>query len=209
MGLESYALITADEWKDRFTAGGPQQGSNIEASCNAATLAIEARCGGRLFVSRGSITEYHTILDPLSSIYTGQWPIISVTTLHEDTVWPRAYAGTALVANTDYELVGPDRLRRLGSGGPTFWATGSRVVRLVYTAGYASTSAVPHDLKQVAFVIAASIFKESDRKQFGVSAATDATGSYQRFVGYFTPAIDEMLSSYVRRDFHRTWEVAA
>ena len=208
MSLESYALISDVEWRDRFSAGGPQQGANIEAACNAATLAIEARCD-RLFVSRGSITEYHSIGESLGSIYTGQWPIISITTLHEDTTFPRTYTNTALVAGTDYERVGPDKLRRLASYGPTVWATGSRVVRLVYTAGYASTSVVPHDLKQVAFFIAAAMFKESDRKQWGLTAATDAAGNYQRFAGYFTPAIDEMLNQYVRRDYHRTWELAA
>ena len=83
------------------------------------------------------------------------------------------------------------------------------MVRNTLTAGYANTAAVPDDLKQVAFYVSAAIFTENTRKQWGVSGASDATGSWQRFTGYFTPAIDEMLSPYRRREFSRTWEKAA
>ncbi len=209
MAALDYALISPDEWRDRWTAGGNDQAPNIEAAVLAATYAIEKRCD-RLFVSRGPITEYHSIHDNLREIYLGQWPYITLTTVHESTATPPVYdATTLLTSGTGYQAVKPDRLRRLSAGGPTCWARGSRVAQVVYTAGYADTASVPADLKQVCFVIAASMFAEADKKRFGVSSMTDGSGAYQRFVGYFTPALDEMLDDYKRRDMHRTWELAA
>jgi hypothetical protein len=218
MALPNYALMSEAEFRERYGAGGTSQAANIQSALASATLAIEARVF-RLLVSRGSLTEYHTLssCDRFTELFVSQWPIVSVTTLHESDVFPRVYDGTnVLVAGTDYEIVAPDRLRRLGAGGPRCWRQGSRVVRNVMLAGYkgqdgqpSAAPAVPDDLKHVCFVVAASIFREADRKQFGVSAATDATGNYQRFTGYITPSLDEMLDPYKRREFHRTWEVAA
>jgi hypothetical protein len=212
VALAAWSLISEEEFRERYTAGGVQQIGNIQSAIQAATLAIEKRID-RLLVSRGSITEYHSLAyrARMEELFVGEWPILSVTSLHEDDTTPRTYgASSLLVSGTDYETVYPDRLRRLDAGGgPVYWGTGARVVRLVYTAGYATTATVPDDLKQVAFYVAASMFTENTRKQWGVSGASDATGSWQRFTGYFTPAMDEMLSPYKRREFSRTWERVA
>lgn len=209
MAAQTWALISDDEFRDRYVAGGQDQSENVDAACNIATLAIEARCGGRQFVSRGTITEYHSIYENYGELYAGDWPFLATPTVVEDTTWPRTYAATALVSGTDFEVVDGQKLRRINSGGRACWAQGSRVVRLTYTAGYATTAAVPWDLKHVAFVLAASIFGEADKKRWGVSSQTDGSGAYQRYSGYFNADMDSMLASYVRRDFHRTWERAA
>lgn len=209
MALPSYVLISEEEYRDRSVATGTDQAENIEAAVLAATLAIERRLD-RLLVSRGSITEYHTPTDRQRVLYLGQWPFIAFTSVHESIASPPVYdADSLLVAGTTYETVAPQAIRRLSYGSPSTWARGNRSVRVVYTAGYTNTAAVPADLKHVCFYIAAAIFRETDRKQWGVSAATDAQGNYQRVVGYFTPALDEMLAPYMRRDFNRTWELAA
>lgn len=223
MAVPNHSIISVAELKGHLNAGGAEQAANLELACTIASAAIEARVNRRI-VSRGSITEYHTIRasEQLEELYVSQWPIATITTLHEDETWPRAYgAGSLLVAGTDYEIVGPDRIRRLASSGgwPSWWKVGTRIVRNVFVAGYQGLDgtptalnggqALPYDLKQAALFVAASIFKEADRQRWGVSAVTDATGNYTRFLGYFTPAIDEMLAPYRRVEFHRTWELAA
>jgi hypothetical protein len=209
MAAETWAAISSAEFRQRYSAGGTGQDGNIDAACNIATMAVEQRID-RLLVSRGAITEYHTIRDHLSTLYLGQWPLITLTSVHESLSTPPVYdATTLLVENTGFEKVDGQKLRRLSSGSPSCWAHGNRTVKVVYTAGYASTSVVPWDLKHVVYVVAASIFGEADRKRFGVSAATDAQGNYQRFQGYFTPELEAMLEPYKRRDAHRTWELAA
>lgn len=211
MAAETWSAITSTEFRERFGAGGTGEAANIDAACNIATMTMEQRID-RLIVSRGSITEYHTLgpLDCFSSIYLGQWPWITVTSVHESLSNPPVYdATTLLVDGTGFEKVAPDRLRRLSSGVPASWARGNRAIKVVYTAGYANTAAVPWDLKHVAFVIAAAIFEEQTKHRFGISSASDGAGNFQRFVGYFTPQLDELLAPYKRRDAHRTWELAA
>lgn len=212
MAFPSWSLLSVDDWRTKFTAGGTDQDANIEEACAAATLAIEAETQ-RQFILRDAatpITEYHTVRpnERFEELYVGEYPIITITSLHEDTGWPRAYgAASLLTAGTDYERISPDRLRRIGTSGCGLWARGTRVVRLIYTAGYANTAAIPYDLKQAAFAVAATIFAENDRKAFGISARTDASGSYTRFAGnYITPAVKELLRNYYRMEFHKTWE---
>jgi hypothetical protein len=211
VAFPSWTLISLADWRTKFTAGGEDQDSNIEEACAAATLAIEAETQREFIARTTTVTEYHSLsfCDKFEDLYTGEYPInaATVVSVHEDTGWPRTYgAGSLLVAGTDYEVVGPDRLRRIGSAGCGRWATGTRVVRLVYVPGYTQTT-VPYDLKQAAFAVAATIFAENDRKAFGISARTDASGSYTRFAGnYITPAVKELLRNYYRKEFHRTWE---
>ncbi len=211
MPFPAYALISEDEFRTRFNAGGLDQKENIEAAIISATLELE-RLSDRLFVSRGSITEYHTIRssERFEELWLGQYPFLSFTTVHEDTSSPPTYgAPTLLVAGTDYQTVAPDRIRRLsGGGGGAWWAPGNRSVRVVYTAGYANTAAVPYDLKQLCFELAALIFSENDKKRWGVQAQTDAAGNYQRFLGHITPDMEARINRYRRIEFHRTWEVA-
>lgn len=219
--LLNHALVSLAELREYLTVQGNNSDPQLVVAANQATLAIESKTGRQL-VSRGdtAITEYHSIDLSVSytELYVSEWPIISVTTLHEDDSWPRAYgAGALLVEGTDFETVKRDGIiRRLGSGGPQLWKPGSRIVKLVYKAGYRNTDSlpaagidIPQDLKLAALFVASSIFKESDRQRWGVSAVTDAVGTVTRFLGYFTPQINEMLSPYVRREHHRTWEKAA
>lgn len=211
MAAETWAAISPDEFRQRLGSGGTGDVANIDAACNIATLLVEQRID-RLLVSRGEITEYHTLgpLDCFSTIYLSQWPWITFTSVHESLSSPAVYdATTLLVEGTGYEKVAPDRLRRLSAGTPTAWARGNRAIKVIYTAGYGTTAVVPWDLKQAVFFVAATVYKESDRQRWGLSAVTDATGNYTRFLGYFTPQLDEMLAPYKRRDAHRTWELAA
>lgn len=223
--LFNHALISLNDLKGYVNAIGSGADERLENAINEATLLIEERVGREL-CSRGdsatppTITEYHTInpADQFYDIYVSQTPVVSVTTLHEDDSWPRVYgAGALLVEGTDFEVnVREGIIRRLGSGGPMLWKSGSRIIKLVYKAGYraqdgtpSTALSVPADLKYACKFIAASVFNQTDRKTWGISAQTDPMGTVTRFLGVFTPELDAILARYRRIEFHRTWERAA
>lgn len=220
MSVANHALVSLATLKAYLVVQGSSQDANLERAINAATELIEQAMGGREVVSRGSLTEYHSLgpEDITPEIMVGQWPIATVTSVHESVGWPRTYdATTVLVEGTDFELVKPvGIIRRLTSGGPRQWATGSRAIRVVYSGGYkgqdgnpATAEDVPARLQQVALYVAASIFKEGDLKRWGVSSVSDAQGSVTRFMGHLPPSVKDILRGSRNYNVHRTWERAS
>jgi hypothetical protein len=218
--LENYALASLAELK-AYMGGltGTNQDESLNQAINGATALIEGRLG-RLLVSRGEFTEWHTVgpRDRFFELYTSEWPIIAIGSVHEDDGWPRTYGpDTLLAVGADYEYSKPEGwVRRVGGSGPIPWKAGTRIAQFLLTTGYqdldgepASALTVPYDLKKAALFVAASIFKESERQRWGVSAITDAVGTVTRFLGHFPDEIQKDLRRYERREFHRTWERAA
>lgn len=220
MALENWSLASLADLKAYLgNVTGTTFDENLNQALNEATALVEGRTARQL-VSRVEFTEYHSLgaRDVYYELWLSEWPIITISTIHEDDTWPRVYgAASLLAAGTDYEQsASMGWVRRLGSAGPVPWKTGSRIVRVVYSAGYkrqdgnpASALAVPYDLKKACLFAAASIYKESDRQRWGVSAVTDAMGSVTRYMGHLTPEIEKDLARYARKEFHRTWEKAA
>lgn len=186
--LSPYALITLQELKDYVGVAGLAKDPQLEVIIERVTDEIEGYLG-RQIVSRAALTEYHTMQAqgswvPTPDLRTLEWPIISVTTVHEDTATPRTYGASALlVAGTGYEVVKRGLIRRLdgGAGMPRAWAIGHRAVKVVYTAGYADTASVPQRIKSMALRYAALVWDETKRQAFGVSGASDSLGNYTRF----------------------------
>jgi Phage gp6-like head-tail connector protein len=187
--LSPYALVSLAELKDHIGAGGNAKDAQLEEVINRVSDELESYLE-REIVSRGALTEYHTMqadgLEVLTpDLRTLEWPILSVTSAHEDTTTPRSYgSGALLVAGTGYEVVKPRGLiRRLegGAGTTRTWATGHRAVKVVYTAGYADTAAVPARIRGVALRYAAVVWDEMKRQSFGVSGAADSLGNFTRF----------------------------
>jgi len=87
-------------------------------------------------------------------IHTRYFPIISITSLKEN--------GTALVANTSYEMKDWDklsgRLLRISGGYPIGWAAGRGVVVVTYVHGYAD---VPYAIVQAATELVAFDYRQS------------------------------------------------
>lgn len=209
MSLSDHALVTLPELKTYMGVEGSAEDARLNEAINGATFWLE-RQTDRHFITRGSITEYHTVEAGQKTIRASHWPIISVTSIHESTDNPRVYdATTLLTAGTHYQHVAESGLiRRLSYSEPADWATGYRVIKLIFHYGYATTAAVPDDLKQLCFFVASSMYKESDRGRWGMSSVTDATGSVTRFLGYLPPDMKEHLEMFRRREFERTWEAA-
>lgn len=219
MAISPYAIVSLDELKSKLFLQGDNVNAQLERIINQASSDIETHLD-RQIVTRGSLVEYHTPTNSMCEIYPGEWPIIAISEVCEDTATPRTYAAsTILVADTDYEMVRSpaSKLRRLSSGELWYWWPGRRTVRVTYTAGYTLTVAtpqttplVPEHIRGVCFDLCALYYKTDDRKQYGVSGASDATGNWQRFApSQLTDDMKMRLSSERREPFPGTWERAA
>jgi len=211
MPLSGYALLTLAELKEHLAITGTGQDAQLETVINDVTDDLERFLGRQIVTRTTALTEYHTLRGWLGELRPRQWPIITITSISEDTAWPRAY-GTALVADTDYQIVKGQRdvLRRLGSGGGSaYWALGVRTVKLVYTAGYANTAAVPARIKIQAKRYAALLFREIDRKIQGVQTQNDGLGNFTRFApAGITDQMKEALMDERRLELYETGDAA-
>ena len=93
-----------------------------------------------------------------------QYPIISVTSLHEDS--DRVFDATALIAAADYWS--DDYGVNLYADGDTVaFVPGERTVQLIYVAGYAT---IPSDLTRAAIMCAVHLFYKADRQKQNVAS---------------------------------------
>ncbi len=210
--LSAYALVDIDEFKEWL--GEPEGDAKDEimrSAINSASDRIENYLG-RHIISRGSITEYHTFTSGNQDydLYTKQWPIISVTSVHEDT--NRGYgADYLLTVNTDYIVIQPEGVlirTNSSTSEQQLWSTGFRAIKVVYTAGYATRDDVPNGLKRICLNFAAEIYKEITRQNFGMSDISDSVGSYKRFgPAILTSGMEKELDFYRRYTFGAdTWQ---
>lgn len=186
MTLSTYSLLSLDELKEELRVSDDGKNVALTVLANTVSEVIEAYLA-RKVVSRGSLTEYHTMEangDRLCSTVLSllEWPVITMASISEDTAWPRTY-GTLLTSGTDYQAHNPSgRVYRLTSPGARYqWATGFRAIRVIYTAGYASTAVVPQTIKSVARRLAGVMWEEYKRDWRGVSSVSDQIGTFTRF----------------------------
>lgn len=116
---------------------------------NRSETILERYCG-RKMKSR-SYTEYYDG-DGTRFLYTKQWPIVSITSIHIDV--DRVFGSAELVSSSDYffddengEVQG--RITLLGTADESIFGQGYGNVKLVYTAGYAT---LPEDIEAAAVV---------------------------------------------------------
>ena len=216
MALIAHALASVAELKSYGGFAGSTQDGNFEDALNRATAWLEGQKNGH-FVTRGDAMEYHSLWDGRRQLQLSQFPTIAVTSIHESASIPPVYdATTLLTAGADYQI---DKdlgiVRRVSSGALFPWASGYRAIKAVHSYGYRKLDAtpvaalpIPDDLKLLCLFVATTIFKESDRARWGVSSVTDAQGTVTRYLGYLPPDMRDVLSSYRRRIYDRTWEAA-
>lgn len=228
MALWAYALRTVAQVKaTAWPLGATGSDSIVEDCINEASEVVE-KAWGRHIVSRGSLTEYHPRIDttgpgslyvpeisgpyfpvsgtplPLSigpELYLNEYPIVSVTTVHEDSA--RAYgADTLLTANTDYVVSKPTgKLVRVAGAAPSAWISSWRAVKVVYVAGYQNTAgnisgadAVPPTILRVFDELVGWMIRQRISKEVGLQSVSDALGN-RSFSGpaYITPQMEALL----------------
>lgn len=188
MTLSTYSLLSLEELKAELRVKDVEKDTELIALANTVSEVIEAYLD-RQIVTRGSLTEYHTMEVNGDRIYVPNlclldYPVISVTSIHEDTAWPRTYgASYLLTSGTDYQTHPPSgTVYRLTSPGAKYvWARGFRAIKVVYSAGYATTAAVPNTIKTVAKRLAAVMWEEFKRDVRGISSMSDQVGNFARF----------------------------
>ncbi len=211
MAISDYALVSVPEFKDHSAIQGPGKDTTLENIINRVSDEIEQYLD-RQIVTRGELTEYHGLRNSAGAVFasdlrTLEWPIISVTTVHEDTAWPRTYGASYLLTDaTEYETVKPTGIiRRLNTSfGPTYWNTGHRAVQVILNAGYANTAAVPERIKAQALRYATLVWAETQRDQHGVSGASDSLGNWTRFSA--AKLTDDMMAALTSERRLRAWE---
>jgi hypothetical protein len=150
---------------------------------------------GRMIIQTTATDEKLTALRGDSIICTRHRPIISIASLTE--------AGTALVADTDYEIEEQDKeagqIVRLSGGYPTTWNASHRTIVLTYDHGYAT---VPAALSQAATELAAFDFQQSKSGQGRLalrSSIADPGGSGEYMTrGQLWEAQKTRLDAYAR-----------
>lgn len=211
MALSGYALASLAETKRHLNYDGDEKNSLVEDIINAVTDIVEQYLS-RHIVTRGAVTEYHTPEAAAVELRTQDWPIVVVTSVHEDTVWPRTHgASYLLVEDTDFQVVKPDGiLRRIGTSGLKAWSVGSRAIKVVYSYGYANTAAVPARIKRPALDLCALMYVESTNQRFGESGASDTVGNWTRWsAATLTPDMIRALDQERRwRSFETAERVA-
>lgn len=209
MSLSTYALVSVDELKEVLSieALASNQDVVLEGVINRASEAIEAYLN-RDLVTRGSKTEYHSIPVPSECFLSLQCPVTTVTSVTEG-YW---YGGSWVTLETltlgdDYVYdAAIGRFIRLG----TPWRLDRDGVKLVYTAGYANTAAVPAAIKDVCLSLAARKYSQIRRGgDFSAQTVTDAVGSVSRFLPAELLNMEkEGLGLFARFTFEPTGRVA-
>jgi len=211
VALSTYALISLSDLKGYKGFEGTTEDSRLDLAINAASSWIEGKAQ-RQFITRGGVTEYHTLDRAVHSITLAQSPIITVTSVHESTTTPRVYDATSLLTTvTDYQGVSTTeraQIRRISNSELYPWATGYRAIKVVYSYGYADTAAIPDDLAFLCIYLAYSIYREADRGWHGMVSVSDAQGSVTRLGRHLPPEMQAILDGYTRQAFERTWEPA-
>ncbi len=189
MSLPAYALISLAELKEDLQVSGSGQDSILERIIERVTSEIEVFLGRRV-VSRTTadpltrLTEYHSFAQYTSELRTLEYPIISITTVHEDFSFPPTYGASSLLAfGTDYQSLAEfGVVRRVMLGQPYPWAIGTRAIRIVYSAGYADTASVPQHIKDVALSMATRKFRNLQRGGDSTQQLQDGLGMVTRFL---------------------------
>jgi hypothetical protein len=166
----------------------------------------------RQVVTRGNITEYHSVRTCTAELYLRFFPILNVVSVHEDS--NRLYTNAALTEGTDY-VVNPEigKLTRISGDAETSWLTGREAVRVVWSGGYAQAG-VPGDLKRIAKEFVALKAREIVGQLQGQASIGDGLGTRSMY----GPAelTSHMLNRLARhrnydagRDTRSRWSVAA
>jgi hypothetical protein len=163
---------------------GAENDAILTAIVAGVTGLIESFCNRKLILPSANVTE--CLSGGCEFIQLRYYPIVSITTLKETFGDFDFTNATALVANTDYRIVGGGEhgiIQRMY----TNWPDGLDAVQAVYKGGYVAAgttpgtgeTAVPADLKELAILQCCHLFKRRD--DIGLSSVSAMGGSVNVF----------------------------
>lgn len=201
---QSIFITSIDEAKSELVITDGGNTHLLLSILNRSRARIEAFFS-RVVVTRATdLTEFHSPKFATSTLWTLDKPIISITTIHEDTT--RAYGSTTLLTEgTDYIVQKPaGKIIRIASatGSPRSWQFGFRTVRVVGSFGYADTDSVPWEIKDPALRHVARTYREITREHHDLASIQDDVGRVQYFSDRtFNKSITDELLPYRRQSF--------
>ena len=198
-------LISFEEAQAWFDDGGLKR-ELVEPVITGSSAIIETYLHREL-VTRGTITEYHWLEESTHELYLSSYPIIAVTSVHEDAA--RGYgASYLLTTGTDFVAVNTEgKLIRTSSAttGIRNWLMAFEGTKVVYTAGYASTAAIPQTIKDVCKRLVREVYQEITKNLAGLTGATDAMGTISRIgPAMLTSGMKHDLANYRKLEFSNT-----
>jgi hypothetical protein len=164
---------------------------------------FETYCNRTLIVPAAAVTEY--LAGGCNLIQLAAYPVVAITTLKEVYGGFDFTSATALVADTDYRIVGGGEkgvIQRMYANFPE----GLDTVQAVYRGGYtaagsspgAGEKAIPADLKEIAILAACILFKRRD--DIGLNSISAMGGSVSVFAELgFPPIVKSTLDAMYRR----------
>jgi len=190
--------------------GDPGRDTTLAALLDRVSRIIERFCNRNL-IKRAAYTEYHTLDESRSRIWTLDFPIVAITSIHEST--DQTYDSTTLlVDSTDYVAhKGEGRITRVSGSSRISWDAGfERSIKLIYTAGYdddANTKTnIPDDVQDVCLRLAAIGYREIEEKLQGLSERTAVGGAQIRGLtrelssAHLTESMQDQLQAFVKMD---------
>lgn len=184
MANNQYALTTLSAIQDYRLVNGesikttPEINTLITNLINAVSDKFEKYCG-RLFLSR-EVVEYQDggIVD---TIFTKQYPINSVTSIHYDSNW--VWDASTLISSTAYRIANGNSIVFNSASDLSYRSKQS--LKIVYNAGY---DTVPYDLENACIMEVLRALKKIE--EIGVSEKR----SSDFFIKYITaPFLEESL----------------
>lgn len=153
---------------------------------SAADAFVKNYC--RRVIEAADLTEYHSTKKGQVVLMLDEYPVNSVTSLHDDT--ERVYGTDTLIATTDYIVDKAEGIIRLD--GIYFYA-GLQNVQVVYNAGY---STVPADLEQAALELVAQKYHAYDKIRQGIESRSFDGESVRFFLGEMLKETKAVLDRY-------------
>jgi uncharacterized phiE125 gp8 family phage protein len=122
----------------KFAASDTSKDEQLKSFINRSLYILERYCGKQM--KSRTYTEYQDG-DETDELLTKQWPIVSVTSLHDDI--SRAWGSDSEIESDDYVIYADQGAIRLIND-ETLFSIGKQNIRLIYSAGYAT---IPTDLE--------------------------------------------------------------
>lgn len=183
------ALTTSAKVSNYLTGHSTPTAGTITQAIEGLSVLFESLTD-RVFSST-AYTEYHDG-DGTAEIIVENYPMISVTSLHIDGA--REFGATTLVAAADYSVYLSDGLINL-HGYVT--VRGSKTIKLIYVAGYAT---IPADIDDVIAQAAAQLIMREEQGQLHLAAIRSGGTNAQLAVADLPKEFRRLIVSKQRKD---------
>jgi uncharacterized phiE125 gp8 family phage protein len=191
------ALCTLDQVKAHFGFGdNAEQEVELERLIGVAQELIEKYCGRKF--DEATFTEYWNG-DGTSLLFVKNYPIISITSIHDD-IGDHTYGADTLVDADDYTIINNNHIQMYDS----FFQTGVNNIKIVYVAGYSDETVgthepIPEDLRQACIQQVGWMFKRGIGHNYGVNSKSLDDGTIQFIeTGDLLPAVKNVIRRYRR-----------